>query len=183
MNILDIIAIIPILWGAFKGFKNGLLTEGGTMIGLILGIWAAVHLSENFTKYIQEYTSISPDYQQIAAFAGTFLLALIACFIITRILLRFCKAINILWLDKVLGIAFGMSKYIIILAFIFFLINTLVKSYATKPVKTIEESILFIPLADVAESCIDGKITVPKIEKQSIDIFDSIKKGNGDENK
>ena len=102
MNILDIIAIIPILWGAFKGFKNGLITEGGTIIGLVLGIWAAMHLSENLTKYIQEYTSISPEYQQIAAFAGTFIIVLIFCFIITRILIRFCKSINILWLDKIL---------------------------------------------------------------------------------
>lgn len=182
MNILDIIAIIPILWGAFKGFKNGLITEGGTIIGLVLGIWAAMHLSENLTKYIQEYTSISPEYQQIAAFAGTFIIVLIFCFIITRILIRFCKAINILWLDKILGIAFGMSKYIIILAFIFFLVNMLIKSYATKPFKTVEESVLFKPLANAAESCIDGNITIPKIETQTIDIFDSVKKDKGDEN-
>ena len=182
MNILDIITVIPILWGAFKGFKNGLLTEGGTIIGLVLGIWAAMHLSNNFTKYVQEYTSISPEYQQIAAFAITFVVVLIVCSIITRILLRYCKAINILWLDKVLGIAFGMSKYIIILAFIFFLINTVIKSYATKPIETVEKSVLFKPLANAAESCLDGNITIPKIETQTIDIFDSVKKDKGDEN-
>ena len=58
----------------------------------------------------------------------------------------------------------------------------LIKSYATKPFKTVEESVLFKPLANAAESCIDGNITIPKIETQTIDIFDSVKKDKGDEN-
>ena len=167
MNFLDIIVIIPVLWGAFKGFKNGLISEGGTIVALILGIWASVSFSSTLAHYIQEYTSVSPEYQQIAAFAVTFILVLIACFIITKIILRFCKAINILWLDKLLGIIFGMSKYLIILAFLFYLANTLIKTYARKPIEVVETSVLFKPLAETAESVISGKITVPQVQNPS----------------
>lgn len=167
MNFLDIIVIIPVLWGAFKGFKNGLITEGGTMVALILGIWASISFSGTFAKYIQEYTSIAPEYQQIAAFACTFILVLIACFIVTKVILRFCKAINILWLDKLLGIVFGMSKYLIILAFLFYLANTLIKTYARKPIEVVETSILFKPMAETAESFISGKIEVPEVKNPS----------------
>lgn len=173
MNFLDIIVIIPVLWGAFKGFKNGLISEGGTIVALVLGIWASIKFSGVIAQYLQEYTSIEPAYQQIAGFAFTFIFVLIACFIITKVILRFCKAIHILWLDKLLGIVFGMSKYLIILAFIFYLANTVVQTYARKPIAVIEESVLFKPLAETAESFIAGNIDVPQIQKP--DIFDPFK--------
>lgn len=179
MNFIDIIVIIPVLWGAFKGFKNGLITEGGTIVALILGIWASINLSENLASYIQEYTSISPQYQQITAFACTFILVIVACFLITKIILRFCKAINLLWLDKLLGIIFGMSKYLIILAFLFYLANTLIKSYATKPIEVVETSVLFKPMAETAESFVAGKIAVPEVQKP--DFFDPFKHSNDED--
>ncbi|MCQ2960448.1 MAG: CvpA family protein [Bacteroidales bacterium] len=179
MNFLDIIVIIPVLWGAFKGFKNGLISEGGTIVALILGIWASLTFSESIALKIQEYTSIEPAYQQITAFGCIFLFVIIACFIITRVILRFCKAINILWLDKLLGITFGMSKYLIILSFLFYLGNTMIKNYATKPIELVENSVLFKPMAEIAESFIAGKIEVPQIEKPSF--FDPLKHLNDED--
>lgn len=165
MNFLDVIVIIPVLWGAFKGFKNGLISEVGTIVALILGIWAAVNLSDYLATYIQEYTSISTGYQQIAAFAATFILVIVACFCVTKIIVRFFKAIKILWLDKLCGIVFGMSKYLIVIAFLFYLANSLIESYATKPIEVVETSVLFKPMAKTAESFVSGKIKVPHVEK------------------
>lgn len=179
MNFLDIIVLIPVLWGAFKGFKNGLISEAGSIASLILGIWAALTLSDKIAPFVAKFTAISEGYQQITAFAITFVLVLILCYIITRIIIGFCKAINILWLDKLLGVLFGMSKYLIILSFIFYLTNTLVKSYATKPVEVIENSVLFKPMAETAESFASGSITIPTIEKPSF--FDPFKQNNDED--
>ncbi|MBP5583876.1 MAG: CvpA family protein [Bacteroidales bacterium] len=174
MNFLDIIVIIPVLWGAFKGFKNGLISEGGTIVALVLGIWASLRFSESIAKYVADYTSVSSEYQQIVAFAVIFVFVLIACFIITRVILRFCKAIKILWLDKLLGVMFGMSKYLVILAFIFYLANTLIKSYATKPIEVVETSLLFKPLAETAETVVSGQLPTPHID--TMNVLDTVKK-------
>ncbi len=165
MNFLDVIVLIPVLWGAFKGFKNGLISEVGTIAALILGIWAAINLSGTLSEYIQEYTSIAPEYQQITAFATTFVIVVVACFCITKIIVHFFKTIKILWLDKLCGIVFGMSKYLIVIAFLFYLANSLIESYATKPIEVVETSVLFKPMAKTAESFVSGKIKVPHIEK------------------
>jgi len=164
MNFLDILVIIPALWGAFKGFKNGLISEGSSIAALILGIWAAVSCSDVLGSYIQEYTSISPQYQQITAFAGTFILVIIACYVVTRVILAFAKVIKIAWLDKVLGIIFGMSKFLIVIAILFFLANSLIERYAKKPIEIIETSIFFKPLAHCAEYVIGGEFHIPHIE-------------------
>lgn len=179
MNFLDIIVIIPVIWGAFKGFKNGLISEAGSIASLILGIWAALTLSDTLAPYVEKYSSVSEGYQQITAFAVTFVLVLILCYIITRVIISFCKAIKILWLDKLLGVIFGMSKYLIILSFIFYLANTLIKSYATKPIEVVETSLLFKPMAETAESFAAGKITIPTIERPSF--FDPIKQNNDED--
>lgn len=179
MNFLDIIVIIPLIWGAFKGFKNGLISEGGTIVALVLGIWAAVSFSDALTPFIEEYTSVAPEHQKIVAFAGTFILVLIACYFVTRIILKFFQAIKLAWLDKLMGVLFGATKYLVVISMIFFLVNSLIKTYSTKPIEVVETSIFFKPLAEGAEAIIGGKLNVPQIEKPTI--FEPLKQQNDED--
>lgn len=180
MNFLDVIVIIPVLWGAFKGLKNGLISEVSSIIALILGIWAAINCSDFVAGYLKEYTSISEENQQIVAFAVTFIIVLLLCYLLSRILIKVCKSIKILWLDKLMGIMFGMSKYIIVIAFLFFVANSLIKSYATKPIEVCENSLFFKPMAETAESFVGGKISVP--ERKIPDLFEPFKHTDDEDN-
>ena len=45
MNYLDIIIIIPLIWGAYKGFRKGFIIEIASLIALILGIWGGINFS------------------------------------------------------------------------------------------------------------------------------------------
>ena len=48
MNYLDIIIVIPLLYGLIKGFSNGLVKEITGLLGLIIGVYVAV----NFSSYL-----------------------------------------------------------------------------------------------------------------------------------
>ncbi|MFW5851884.1 MAG: CvpA family protein [Bacteroidota bacterium] len=163
INIIDIIVLIPFLWGAFKGFKNGFISEGGTVAALILGIWAAVRFSEQGGAIIQEYFSVSVQYKEIIAFASIFLIVVIISFFITKLLHNLFKAISLEWLNKLLGVVFGAGKYLIILAFLFFLIETMTIKYYAEPIAVLDESLFFKPMAEFAEMLLEGNITLPDI--------------------
>ena len=68
-NFIDVFVLIPLLWGAFKGFRNGLISEGGTVLAIIIGIWASVKFASTGGIYVAKYLSIGPHYQEIVAFS------------------------------------------------------------------------------------------------------------------
>ena len=58
MNYIDIFLLVPLLWGAFKGFKKGLIIEVVSLIALGLGIWGGVHFSDFSTTFLADKLSI-----------------------------------------------------------------------------------------------------------------------------
>lgn len=164
INIIDIILLIPILWGGFKGFKNGLISEGGTVLALILGIWASIKFSTAGGTYVQSLFGFSDQYKEIVAFSIIFILVVILSFFITKLIHNFFKAIKLEWLNKILGIVFGAGKYLVIISFLFFITQTLIQKYHQKPVGVFENSLSFKPLANMAHSILDGNIRLPEIE-------------------
>lgn len=161
MNVIDIIVLVALIWGGYKGFFNGLISEGGTVLALILGIWASVSFSKSGGEFLAKQMSVGPQYQEIFAFAIIFLLVVIVCFFVTKLLVKFFEAIKLAWLDKLLGILFGACKYLIILAFLFFLIQVIVQRVYYKPVETFDKSMFFNPLTNSAQSLLEGSIIIP----------------------
>lgn len=163
MNVIDILVLVPALWGAYKGYKNGLISEGGTVLALVLGIWASVSFSSTLGEYVGKAFSITSQYKEIVAFSLIFLFVVIISFIITRILTNIFEAISLGWLNSLTGILFGITKYIIVFAFLFFVVRTMVERYYTEKVELFEKSMFFYPLSDSAKSLLDGNITMPII--------------------
>ena len=167
MNYLDFIVIIPVLWGMFKGFKNGLISEVGAVVSLILGIWLATVFSQKGGEFVAAHSSITTQYQEVVAFSLIFLIVVVLCFIITKLLKNFFDAIHLAWLDKLLGIVFGAGKWIIIIAFLFFFTQTLITRYYDEPVELLEKSLFFKPLAGVAHDVLEGNVHLPVAEQIS----------------
>lgn len=161
INYIDILVLIPVLWGGFKGFKNGLISEGGTFFALILGIWAAMSFSAQGGDFVQNTFGISNEYKEIVAFSMIFLIVVILSFIITRLLTSFIKAISLAWLNKLLGVMFGAGKFLIMISFLFFVIKTITHTYYKKPVATFESSLCFNPLSNMAAYILEGNIALP----------------------
>ena len=42
MNYLDVILIVPILWGLLRGVKNGIIKELTGFVALICGVYGAI---------------------------------------------------------------------------------------------------------------------------------------------
>ncbi|MDR2962818.1 MAG: CvpA family protein [Bacteroidales bacterium] len=172
MNYLDFIVIIPVLWGMFKGFKNGLIGEVGAVIALVLGIFLAMKFSAQGGELVAARTSVTPQYQEIVAFAIIFFIVVLLCFCVTFVLKRLFNAINLAWLDKLLGIVLGGVKWLIIVAFLFLFVKTITARYYEEPVEAFEKSLFFEPLAGGAHCVLEHKIhfsTFPHALSESTD--------------
>jgi membrane protein required for colicin V production len=119
MNHLDILLLIPALWFGYKGFTHGLIRELASLAALILGIYAAFAFTDLVEKWINH-----PDIPKEVYFAITFLIVLIAVYLIGRLVEKIIKLIIPEFVNNILGALFGVAKVIVIFSAVIYFINS-----------------------------------------------------------
>ena len=52
MHYIDIVILIPLLWGAYRGFMKGFIVSISTFLALILGVYGAINFSDFVSKFL-----------------------------------------------------------------------------------------------------------------------------------
>ena len=58
MNYIDIVILLFLLYGAFRGFSKGLIIEVATLAGLILGVFIAIRYSPFTEGILKDFLNI-----------------------------------------------------------------------------------------------------------------------------
>ena len=165
MNYLDIIIAIPLLWGAYNGFRKGLIIEVASLIALIAGIYGAIEFSFFISDLLAQYVNWSSRVMQTASFCLTFLVIVIIVHLIARGIQKIAKLAALGTINRFLGVIFGVLKYLVIVAILIYLTNSVNSRYRFIAPETIEKSILFEPLVSLVPGL------YPSVEKY-IDLDD-----------
>jgi membrane protein required for colicin V production len=105
MNWLDILLLIIIGVAGWKGFRRGFIIELASLVGMVLGIWAGIHLSERVVDVL------SLEVKSAAlAFLITFALVLALVVLIGHGLTKLIDLANLSIPNKIAGIAFGVLR-------------------------------------------------------------------------
>jgi len=150
MNYIDFIIIILLVFGVARGFTDGLIRELASLLALILGIWGAIKFSAFTAGRLYDYFDMSGRYVGIIAFLITFIIIVIIIHFIGMIVDRFVNAISLGFLNRVLGMVFGLFKTALILSVIFVVLNAFDAKHQFLPKARIEQSRLYNPIADIA---------------------------------
>jgi membrane protein required for colicin V production len=150
MNYFDLIIIIPILWGAFKGFKKGLIIELASLIALFLGVWGAIKFSALVGTFLDESFSMSEKILPLVSFAVTFILIVIAVYALAKLLEKLIKAVALGFINKLAGLAFGVLKVTLILSIGLYIIDKINGKFNFIEQQQIQDSLLYKPVKNVA---------------------------------
>ncbi len=145
MNILDTFILIPILYGAYKGFTKGLIIEVASLVALLLGIYAALKFSQLIEIILVSKLHITSEYVGIIAFAITFIGVIFAIYILARFINRILKAISLDFVNKLLGACFGAVKFLLIISIIISVFVKINNNVSIVNHTTIDESLLLKP--------------------------------------
>jgi membrane protein required for colicin V production len=105
MNWLDIVLIIILGASAWKGFRRGFFIEVASLLGLVLGIWAGIHLSDRVIDALDLEVKGAA-----AAFLITFGLVLALVVLLGHLLTKAIDLANLSIPNKLAGIAFGVVR-------------------------------------------------------------------------
>ena len=142
MTLLDILLAIPLLFFIFLGWKKGLVREVATLAGVLLGVWAAVHLSQQVAPLL----GLDGESAVLIAFIVTFLVALVLTYLLGRCIEKLMKAVKLSLLNRLAGALLGAAKALCILAVLLnFIVMIDSKDMILKP-SVKEKSVLYRPV-------------------------------------
>jgi membrane protein required for colicin V production len=95
MNWLDWLVLLVLALAAFKGFQRGFIVELASLVALVLGIWAAVHVSDRVAAL---------------AFLVTFIAVLLAVHLLARGLTALVDLAQMGLPNKLVGIFFSVLR-------------------------------------------------------------------------
>jgi len=168
MSFLDILLGLLLIWGLYKGLRNGLIIEVATLIALIAGLYGAIRFSYLTGQYLEERMHWDQQYMNLIAFIITFLLIVIAINLLARLLTKIAEFAFMGWLNKLAGAVFGTLKVAVMLGTLLLFLeraNTSLKFY-DGPEPT--SSVLYEPLRDIGALVFEKvipEITEPETEK------------------
>ncbi len=169
MNLFDFIILIPLVIGAWKGFRDGLIIEIFSFLALILGIIGGFKLLHVMMEFMREEWDVSGEWLPFVAF----LLIFVGIIILTNIAGKtLSKVVNLTALgvfDKLGGAVLALFKYALGLSILIWILD---KMNVDLPRDWISDSMIYPYLEPLAQTMWD---VIAAIFPVATDFFETIR--------
>lgn len=122
MSSVDIIILVILLWGAFRGWKSGFIKEVFSSVGIVAGLVVAIlfysQLGEYFTPALGS-GSVASFTSSVLAFIIIWVVVPIVLSVVANVLTRTAKGLHAGPLNSISGLLVGMLKYFVLISFVF----------------------------------------------------------------
>lgn len=169
MNFIDVLIIVPVIYAGWKGFKHGLIIEVFTLLALVVGLYAGIHLSDGVSAWLKKTFSWDSEYLPVIAFTITFLAVGAMVYFAGKAIEKVVKIANLTPVNKILGIGFAVLKMIYIVSVVIVLIESYDEKSDFFPEEKKESSLLYEPVKKVSTT------TIPGISESTIFIKNAFK--------
>jgi membrane protein required for colicin V production len=150
MNWIDLVIVVILILSMVSGFINGLIREAASLAALILGIWGAIKFSGFTAAKLYDFFDMTGHYVGIIAFLITFGIIVVIIHFIGVLADKIADAANLGFVNRLLGIAFGLFKSVLIMSVFFVILNAIDVRRPFLPHDRLEESKFYYPISDIA---------------------------------
>ena len=165
--IIDIIFALGLILAFIHGINKGLIHSIVSLIAIVVGILAAVHLSEVTSVYIDKWFNISSKYLPLISFLLVFIIIFILFRLLEKALEGFFKVLQLNFLNKLAGAIIWSIVWILFYSTLLFYADNM----QLLPLDTKAESIVFEKIEPLAPKTIE---TIGKIIPPVKNIFNSL---------
>lgn len=149
MATLDIILLLCFIPALVQGIRKGFIDQAIALLSVIIGVWMSFRFSTLVSEWLKPYITASSSLLQIIAFVLILVAVILVLNIIGKAIESIAKAIQLGWLDKLLGIAFSLLKSGLIIATLIIVFDTINQTFHLIQDKTLSESVLYGPIRDL----------------------------------
>lgn len=148
MNLFDILAAVALVWAIVSGWRNGLVSQIFSIVGIVAGGLVAYYFGEQVGAMLGIEQKLAHIVGGIVAFVGVLVLAVVA----SKLLRALFSAIGLGSLDTLLGIALSVVKAALLLSFLFVAIEQLDAKVDFMDNRHFKQSHTFRPISRISKS-------------------------------
>ena len=130
---VDIVLLLLLIAGAFRGFTKGLVLSVASFVGLVGGIWGASQFSHLAAEQLSEHVTWSVNSLQMASLALTFLAVVLVVHLLAKLLEKVLAMVALGLVNKLAGAVFGGLKTWLILSFLLMMAHQIMGSRSWLP--------------------------------------------------
>ncbi len=149
MGFLDIVLGLLLIWGLWKGLKNGLFVEIASLVALIAGIFGAIHFSYIVGNYLAHNMEWNEQYINLASFIITFIVIVFVVHLAGKLLTKIADFAMLGIVNKIAGALFGMLKVAVILGALLVFFDRVNSSVGFINDETKKQSVLYEPVKEI----------------------------------
>ncbi len=160
MNIIDIVLASLLVLGLVIGYRRGLFVELTSLVGLVLGVYGAIHFSYFLSDFLESKVSWEASMIQVIAFAGTFIIIVLALVFLGKALTTIADTIMLGFFNKILGALFGVLKYALIISVVLIIFSEFNKTFKFMDKSKTKNSVLYEPVKNLAPLIFPKLVTI-----------------------
>jgi len=149
MGFLDIVLGLLLIYGLYRGLKNGLFVEIASIIALVAGLFGAIHFSYIAGNYLSENMAWDERYINLAAFIFTFIIIVLVVHLAGKFLTKIADFAMLGLLNKIAGGLFGMLKVAVILGALLVFFDRANSSLGLVKNENVQQAILYEPIKEI----------------------------------
>lgn len=116
MSGLDIFIVCVLTWGAWKGWRSGLLRQGFALAGFFLGLWLASMLYTRLGHTLAPHLGRFGSWSSQMAFLLIWMGVPLVLSVLAELLTSFFELIHLGLLNHLAGVGLGVLKYAFLLS-------------------------------------------------------------------
>jgi membrane protein required for colicin V production len=123
LNWLDIIIILPLVFGLVRGVMRGFVSEIIAIVVVVLGVIGSRLAAPACSAWLLKQFAWPANVCDVVAYVAIFLVIAVILSILAKLLSKFLKAIHLGWANRLLGGLFGLCKYAILVLIVVFVLD------------------------------------------------------------
>ncbi|RMB63333.1 CvpA family protein [Dokdonia sinensis] len=143
MNTIDIIFGIILILGLIQGLRKGLFVELASLVGLVAGVYGAIHFSYYVGDWLFERTSWSEQAIKLSAFAITFIIIVVVVSLAGKLLTKVANFAMLGIVNKLAGAVFAVLKFAFLLSVVLMFVDAADRQIAIIGEDKKDESVLY----------------------------------------
>jgi membrane protein required for colicin V production len=154
---IDIVLLLCLGWGAYKGFRKGFIIQSFVILALVLAIWGGFAFAGKLEPFIRNNFGMSDVATHIVSFIVIFLLIIILVSTSGVLVSKVADAVTLGMINRLAGAAFGILANALILSVLIMLFNRVNDKKQLITSETIEKTYLYKPIGKVAPAIFPEK--------------------------
>jgi membrane protein required for colicin V production len=152
MGIIDIVLGALLVFGMYKGLKNGLFVELASLVSFFVGIFIAIKFSYIVGDAIGDSITTSAKSAKVMAFVITLAGVVVGIHLLAKVFSGIASFVFLGWLNKLGGAAFAGLKTVLLIGIVLSLLQKVNLNDMIISKETQENSVLFNPILKTSET-------------------------------